>query len=345
VEKITGLIHTFSLIGNGLLLLLIVLAVLAALSGTVNFCRTRPLYERGGDKILRLVCLTFAAGFLWICWFHYQLYTHISLELPADLADWFNQQLGAAAKGKTATGLPLYDPQNPPRYVMPLWIENEKYYFWFFFYALLALRAQGKLAHHRFRAGLHLLLAVQVAILAVFANPFQAPLPRFFAEVRPWLEGGLAPMARFGLFMRLYPRMIFYYNAEYMWIHPPLLFMAYGCITITFLASVFMLVRRDPAIEIIGYDAAKFGYLLLTLGMLLGYPWALQAWGPSWWWDPKICSSIMMWAVFSTYLHARLYANRTMMWYFSSVLGIVCFLAMVFTVSASFLFPGEHTFQ
>jgi cytochrome c biogenesis factor len=344
VEKITGLINTFSLFGNFLLLVLVALAGLAVISGTVNLCRTRPVSERVADKILWLVCLVFAAGFLWICWFHYQLYTHISLELPTGLADWLNQQLEAANR-KAASGLPLYDPQNPPRYVIPFWIENEKYYFWFFFYAIMALYAQGRLAHHRFRAGLHLLLAVQVAILAVFANPFQEPLPRFFAEVRPWLEGGGAPMARLGLFMRLYPRMIFYYNAEYMWIHPPMLFMAYGCITITFITSVFMLVQRDSAIEILGYDAAKFGYLLLTLGMLLGYPWALQAWGPNWWWDPKICSSVMMWAVFSTYLHTRLYANKPVMWYFSSILGIVCFLAMVFTVSASFLFPGEHTFQ
>ena len=344
VAKITGLIHTFSLVGNCLLLVLIILAVLSAILGTVNLFRTKPLYTQGGTRIIRLVCLVFAAGFLWICWFHYQLYTHISLALPADLANWLNQQL-RAAKGGAAAGLPLYDPQNPPRYLIPFWIENEKYYFWFFFYALLALRAQGQLAHHRVRAGLHILLAVQVVILVVFANAFQPALPRFFAEVRPWLEGGLSPMARLGLFMQLYPRMIFYYNSGYMWIHPPLLFMAYGCITITFLTSVAMLVRRDPAVEIVGYDAAKFGYLLLTLGMLLGYPWALQAWGPNWWWDPKICSSIMMWAVFSTYLHTRLYAHKPMMWYFSSILGIVCFLAMVFTVSASFLFPGEHTFQ
>jgi len=344
VEKITGLIQTFSLVGNFLLSVLVILAGLAAISGIVNLCRNRPLYERGEDKILWLACLTFAVGFLWICWFHYQLYARISLELPAGLADWLNQQLRAANRS-SPYGLPLYDPQNPPRYRIPFWVENEKYYFWFFSYALMALQAQGRLAHHRFRAALHVLLAVQVAILAVFANPFQEPLPRFFAELKPWLDGGLAPMARLGLFMRLYPRLIFYYNAEYMWIHPPLLFMAYGCITITFTTSVFMLVRRDSAVEIIGYDAAKFGYLMLTLGMLLGYPWALQAWGPNWWWDPKICSSIMMWAVFSTYLHTRLYAHKPMMWYFSSILGIVCFLAMVFTVSASFLFPGEHTFQ
>ena len=123
---------------------------------------------------------------------------------------------------------------------------------------------------------------------------------------------------RFGLFMQLYPKMIFYYNAEYMWFHPPLLFLSYACITMTFVTSVFMLVRREPAVEIMGYDYAKLGFLMLTLGMLLGYPWALKAWGPNWWWDPKICSSIMMWAIYSTYLHTRLYANKPFMWYFSA---------------------------
>ena len=33
------------------------------------------------------------------------------------------------------------------------------------------------------------------------------------------------------------------------------------------------------------------------------------------------------------------------MWYFSSALGIICFLAMIFTFLTSFFFPGEHTFQ
>ena len=53
----------------------------------------------------------------------------------------------------------------------------------------------------------------------------------------------------------------------------------------------------------------------------------------------------MMWAIFSTYLHTRLYANKKSMWYFSSLLGILSFLAMIFTFLASFFFPGEHTFQ
>jgi cytochrome c biogenesis factor len=344
METVPQLIASFSRTGNYFLTIIVALASLLGISGLVNICSGRARGQRLAGHLLWAVNLAFLAGFLWICWFHYQIHTTISLELPVGLVNWLNEQLQSMNSG-AAYGLPLYDAADPPRYVIPLWIENEKYYFWFFFYAIMALYAHYRLEHHRFRAVLHLFLTVQAAILVLAANPFADPLPQFFDELGPWLQGGLEPTARLGLFMRLYPKMIFYYNAEYMWLHPPLLFIAYSCITVTFITSVFMLVRREPAIEILGYDSAKFGYLMLTLGMLLGYPWALKAWGPNWWWDPKICSSIMMWAVFSTYLHARLYANKPSMWYFSSILGILCFLSMIFTFVASFLFPGEHTFQ
>jgi hypothetical protein len=48
----------------------------------------------------------------------------------------------------------------------------------------------------------------------------------------------------------------------------------------TFVTSAFMLVRREPEVESMGYNYAKLGFFMLTLGMLLGYPWALKAWGP-----------------------------------------------------------------
>ncbi len=50
-----------------------------------------------------------------------------------------------------------------------------------------------------------------------------------------------------------------------------------------------------------------------------------------------------MWVVFSTYFHARLYLSRRHMWRFTALLGILSFVAMVFTVIASYLFGGQHT--
>jgi ABC-type transport system involved in cytochrome c biogenesis permease subunit len=337
-------LRIFQALGRLLMFLLLALGGGLGLTGLINLLGPRPWRLKEAWWGLQLVNLLFLLGFALIAWLHFRINRELPLELPEQLATWLNRQLAASNQG-AAYGLPLYDPARPPRYVIPLWIENEKYYFWFMAYALLTLAAWRRLAAPRFRGSLLLLLALQIGLLFFLADPFAEPLPRFFQEIGPWFGDRLQPMARIGLFMQLYPKMIFYYNAHYMWLHPPLLFVAYGCITLTFLTSLFMLVHRQPEIEALGYDAAKFGYLLLTLGMLLGYPWALQAWGPNWWWDPKICSSIMMWAIYSTYLHTRLYANKPAMWYFSSFLGILCFAAMIFTFLASFLFPGEHTFQ
>lgn len=336
-------IQLYSQVGQGIIMVLFGLAALTGLSGVVNLFRPSPPQSRATGYLLAASVCVFLAGFGWLCWFHYQIYARLPLELPAPLGEYLNRQLRAMNQG-AAYGLPLYDAADPPRYRIPLWIDNEKYYFWFMCYGIMALIGHLRLQRIRLRAFLHILLAVQVAILVWLVNPFAEPLPRFFAEIGPWFTEGLRSGQQFGLFMRLYPKMVFYYNAEYMWFHPPLLFLSYACITVTFVTSLFMLVKRDVEIERMGYDYAKLGYFLLTLGMLLGYPWALKAWGPNWWWDPKICSSIMMWAIYSTYLHTRLYANKPGMWYFSSVLGIVCFMAMIFTFLSSFFFPGEHTF-
>ncbi|MFH1216112.1 MAG: cytochrome c biogenesis protein CcsA [Pseudomonadota bacterium] len=336
-------VHLYSRIGHVLLLVLLFLAGMAGMVGAVNFCRRLPFLPRVGAMLLGAVTLVFVGGFAWTGWFHYQIFHNLALELPGSVSEMLNQQLAIMNQG-AEYGLPFYNQQEPPRYVLPLWLENEKYFFWVMCYAIMALVVHSRLSHHRLRGALSLLLAIQVTILFLLADPFLDPLPKFFNEIGPWFDGSGMGGQRFGLFMKLYPKMVFYYNAHYMWFHPPLLFLSYACITVTFVTSLFMLAERNPDIEKLGYDCAKLGFFLLTLGMLLGYPWALQAWGPNWWWDPKICSSIMMWAIYSTFLHTRLYVGRPSMWYFSSVLGILCFLAMLFTFLSSFFFPGEHSF-
>jgi hypothetical protein len=334
----------FSAGGSFVMATLLVAALLLTISALLNLSSQKPRYQGETTILLAATGVVFLGGFLWICWFHWQIYQKMPLEVPETLIGWINRQL-ELINSRSDYSMALYDRGAPPRYKIPLWIENEKYYFWFMCYGLMALLVHLRHSGHRFRAILHLFLALQVAILFIWADPFREPLPQFFAEQAPWYAPGQTLMAKAGYFMRLYPKMVFYYNAEYMWFHPPLLFISYGAITIVFITSVFMLVKRELLIEKVGYAYAKLGFFMLTLGMLLGYPWALKAWGPNWWWDPKICSSLMMWAVFSTYLHTRLYANKKSMWYFTAILGIICFGAMIFTFLTSFYFPGEHTFQ
>lgn len=332
----------FSQAGELIMLMTVITSGLIGISGVITIFRPSSSVLGLTRLLLVITVLTFLAGFFLLGWFHYRIYEGLPLEIPSAMADFLNRRL-ELMNSRSPYDIPLYDKANPPRYIIPLWLENGKYYFWFMCYALMALAAHFRVKSSRCLSLLHIMLGVQVVILFFLVNPFQNHLADFFSQISPWFSEDLRPGERFRLLMQLYPRMVFYYNAEYMWFHPPLLFLSYSCITVTFAASVIMLTNRSLAVEKLAYDFAKLGYFLLTLGMLLGYPWALKAWGENWWWDPKICSSIMMWVIYSTYLHTRLYANKAGMWYFSSFLGILCFLAMIFTVLASYFFPGEHT--
>jgi cytochrome c-type biogenesis protein CcsB len=55
----------------------------------------------------------------------------------------------------------------------------------------------------------------------------------------------------------------------------------------------------------IAYDAIRFGFVLLTIGLLLGSVWAKSAWGDYWVWDPKENWSLVTWLVYGAYLHLR----------------------------------------
>ncbi len=55
----------------------------------------------------------------------------------------------------------------------------------------------------------------------------------------------------------------------------------------------------------ITYDAIRFGFVLLTVGLLVGSVWAKAAWGDFWVWDPKENWSLVTWLVYGAYLHLR----------------------------------------
>ncbi len=62
---------------------------------------------------------------------------------------------------------------------------------------------------------------------------------------------------------------------------------------------------RPLDLERITYDAIKFSFTLLTVGLLFGSVWAKSAWGDYWVWDPKENWSLVTWLVYGAYLHLR----------------------------------------
>jgi ABC-type transport system involved in cytochrome c biogenesis permease subunit len=328
----------------------------AAFAGVALLARTAaPLVARrpgaaaeGPDRaegwLLASVVGVLVASFALLAWYHWRIWSDLPLELDPRAGAWLNAQFEAMARAGRGS-LPPVDWANPPRYAIPLWIEGEKFFFWALVYAIALFYPLARRAARPFRTALYVGLIAYLAGVVFFAQPFTEPLAQFRGEIAPWFAAGNDARAKVGLFFKIYPRMLFYYNAAYMWVHPPLLFAAYALLTVTFAACVFMLfsARREQERE--AYVYAKHGYLLLTVGMLIGYPWALQAWGPNWWWDPKIAASIMMWLLYSGFLHTRIYVHRRRVWFLHAWLGILCYLSLMFTYFMSWYFPGEHTFQ
>lgn len=285
----------------------------------VVFTFYRPLQKYTRHLILGIF-LSLLSGYLLLAWYHYQIYRLVPLINP------INSELVG-------------------RYAIPPWIEDEKLYFWTLLISLwlviMRRRAGG------FQIAMNLVMTTFVTLTVLTSNPFIAPLSGFNEEIAGFAQAvaGTDMNVKMQVFGSSMGRMQGYYNSSYMWIHPPLLFIAYSTFVISFFGAVFMLVRKgDHLFERLAYNWAKPGYIVLTLGLLLGYPWAAEAWkGEPWWYSPKINVTIMMWVIYTAYLHSRLYLHRRGMWNTTAILGIFGFTAVVATYLSTYVLPGIHS--
>lgn len=227
----------------------------------------------------------------------------------------------------------------------PLWIENEKLFFWAALFFLFVIFGPRK--PEAYRKTVLFVGAVFLLLTTAFDSPFNNPLPGLHSEITGFVaasESGDANQV-YGSVQQISARAKYFYNTTYMWIHPPLLFISYGVFALSFFACFFMLRKKEQLLDKIAYDYAKFGYLLLTLGILLGYPWAVMAWkNEPWWWAPKINMSIMTWLLYSAYLHSRIYLQKRGMWSTTAILGLVAFAVLILTYLTTYAIPGTHSY-
>ena len=67
------------------------------------------------------------------------------------------------------------------------------------------------------------------------------------------------------------------------------------------------LFRRLPPLESMSVSAqwlATAGFSMLSLGIVTGALWAVHAWKPGWYLDPKVVASGFAWLVYAAYLYA-----------------------------------------
>ncbi|GAO02007.1 c-type cytochrome biogenesis protein CcsB [Anaeromyxobacter sp. PSR-1] len=74
---------------------------------------------------------------------------------------------------------------------------------------------------------------------------------------------------------------------------------------LTTLRAGTILTGKALDLEQMTYELIRFGFVLLTVGLLVGSVWAKSAWGDFWVWDPKENWSLVTWLVYGAYLHLR----------------------------------------
>lgn len=93
----------------------------------------------------------------------------------------------------------------------------------------------------------------------------------------------------------------------------------------------------------ISYKAVTIGYPLFTVGALFaGAIWAEQAWGTFWSWDPKEVGSLIVWLIYSAYLHARI--TKGWRGLRAAVLSSIGFLCALLTLFANLILGGLHAY-
>jgi len=142
-------------------------------------------------------------------------------------------------------------------------------------------------------------------------------------------------------------------------IHVSLAALSEAVFLVAFVASVLYLVKtrtapvipgsfRDrlpsaDALDELTYRCVLIAYPLFTIGALFaGAVWAYKAWGSFWSWDPKETCSLIVWLVYSGYLHARLVKGwggaKT------AVLNIAGFVWTLFTLFSNLILGGLHAY-
>jgi len=308
------LIDTLAVVGRPAQALLLAASVAVALVAAMP-----PLRKWLGWAVASLAALLIAGEGV-LAWFHWRLYD-------------------AAAVVSPETG------QVTGHVAVPLWVESEKLYIWALIVAVMGLvmrRHREELA-----PGVAFIAAALTAGAVLWGRPFTEPLPQFLGQYGGYLQAMSTGLNQgsFAAYQGMEAQRQFYYNTWYMWVHPPMLFVSYGAFAVSFVATVHMVRTKFSAYETTAYRWARLGYLPLTAGMLLGFPWAILAWsGESWWWSGKVNMSIMMWLLYTAYLHARLYLRRRGMWRWVAALAVLSFVVLVLTYLATYIVPGAHSY-
>lgn len=136
-----------------------------------------------------------------------------------------------------------------------------------------------------------------------FANPAR------FLKIAGWLlpisslitllAGG------YGLYLGLFASPPDYQQGEsvrIMYVHVPAAWMALGCYSFIFFASITSIIWRHPLADVAARAAAPIGASFTAICLITGSLWGRPTWGAYWAWDARLTSVLILFFIYLGYM-------------------------------------------
>ncbi len=113
-----------------------------------------------------------------------------------------------------------------------------------------------------------------------------------------------------------------------MYLHVPAAVATYLAFSITFVASIMVLWKRDMRWDPVARGSAQVGVLFTALVLLTGAIWGKPTWGVYWAWDARLTTTLLLFLIYSAYLLARAVSDALdeQAARYAAVIGVIGFL-------------------
>ena len=129
---------------------------------------------------------------------------------------------------------------------------------------------------------------------------------------------------------------IFYFHVASAWVAFLGFFLVAG-------ASAVYLWSRSAAADRLAQAGGEIGVLFCTLVLITGPLWARPIWGVWWTWDPRLTMTVILWAIYASYLMLRAFGgDDDAVRRYAAVLGIVGVLDIPIIMVSVRLLRGIH---
>lgn len=87
--------------------------------------------------------------------------------------------------------------------------------------------------------------------------------------------------------------------------HFPVSILSFLSFSITFIASLAYLKYRNITWDFVAVSSVRLGFVFGALALITGWIFAIEAWGITWSWDPKVTTMLVLWFAYAGYLALR----------------------------------------